>query len=297
MAIKTLFMNKNQQKWVYFIFLSFIWGSSFILIKKGLIELTPTQVGALRILIAGIFLLITGFKSLKKIENKHWKFVLYSAILGTFLPAFLFAYAISGIDSSVASILNSLTPLNTLIVGTLLFNVLFKKQQFTGILVGLSGTCILISEGIDLNPNQNYWLTFLPVASSIGYAFNVNIIKKHLQDLDPLAITTGNFLLIFIPTFFVLVSTGFFSSFELNEKTGEGLFYIIVLAIIGTGIAKVMFNKLIHISSPVFSTSVTYLIPVIAIAWGVFDEEKLSLIQLFAGGIILFGVWLANRNK
>ncbi|WP_442266209.1 DMT family transporter [Tenacibaculum sp. ZS6-P6] len=290
-------MSKFQQKWFYLIFLALVWGSSFILMKKALIGLTPIQVGALRIIIATIFLLLIGYKSLRKIKKEQWKYVFLSALLATFFPSFMYAYAISGIDSSIASILNSLTPFNTLLIGSLFFGITFKSNQLIGILIGLIGTCILILKGADLNPNQNYWFALLPILSSIGYACNVNIIKKYLQELEPLAITTGNFILIVIPALIVLFFTGFFTTLELTEEVGEGLFYISILAIIGTGIAKVMFNKLIHISSPVFSTSVTYLIPIVAVLWGIVDGEKLSFIQLLAGVIILFGVYLVNKKK
>ncbi len=290
-------MNKIQYKWVYLVLLSLIWGSSFILMKKALLGLTPVQVGALRILITAFFLLLIGFKSLKKIKKKQWKYVFYSALLGTLFPSFLYAFAIHKIDSSIASILNSLTPFNTLLVGTIVFGFLFQKKQIIGILVGLMGTLILILKGADLNPNQNYWFALLPIISSIGYAFNVNIIKKYLQDLEPLAITTGNFVLIIVPALIVLGTTGFFTSFELNETTEPALFYIGVLAVIGTGFAKIMFNKLIQISSPIFSSSVTYLIPIVAVIWGILDGEKLSVIQLIAGIIILFGVYLVNKKK
>lgn len=292
-----LTMNNQQKKWFYLIILSIIWGSSFILIKKALVGLTPIQLGALRTLIASIFMLIIGFKSLQKIQKKHWKPLFTSAMVGTFFPAFMFAYAIKGIDSSIASILNSLTPFNTFIVGALVFGFAFKKNQFIGILVGLVGTLILILKGADLNPDQNYWYALLPIIASVGYAFNVNIIKKHLHDLNGLAITTGHFLLVIIPVLIILGYTGFFTEFELNSETKPALLYITILSIVGTGIAKVMFNNMVHISSPVFAASVTYLIPIVAVFWGIIDGEKLSFTQLFAGGIILFGVWLVNKAK
>ncbi len=290
-------MGTQQKKWTYLIILSLIWGSSFILIKKALIGLTPIQLGAFRMLVTAIFLLIIGFKSLKRIQQKHWKYILYTAALGTFFPAFMFAYAIKGIDSSIAAILNSLTPFNTFIIGAMAFGFTFKKKQFIGIIIGLIGTLVLILKGAELNPNQNYWYAILVIISSIGYAINVNIVKKHLHDLDGLAITTGNFLLLIIPVLLVLLFSGFFSTFEINNQTTTALGYIVVLSVFGTGIAKIMFNDLVHISSPVFSASVTYLIPIVAVMWGIIDGEKLSLIQLLGGGIILFGVYLVNKAK
>ena len=290
-------MNKQQQKWLFLIVLSLVWGSSFILMKKALIGLTPVQVGALRMLISAVFLLLIGFRSIRKIEKRHWKYIAITAALGTFFPVFLFAFAINGIDSSIAAILNSLTPFNTFMFGALVFGFAFKKKQLIGILVGLIGTLVLILKGAELNPNQNYWYALLVIIASVGYAFNVNMIKKYLSDLDALAITTGHFLLLSVPALLVLTFSGFFSTFEGTPITTSSLGYVAVLAIFGTGIAKVLFNKLIHISSPVFSSSVTYIIPVVAVMWGVIDGEKLSFIQFFAGGIILLGVWLVNKAK
>ncbi len=290
-------MNNQQKKWFYLVLLSLVWGSSFILMKKALIGLTPIQLGALRILIAGLFLLLIGFKSLKEIKKRHYKHIIITSLLGTFFPVFLFAYAVNGIDSSITSILNSLTPFNTFIIGALAFGFTFKKQQLLGIVIGLIGTVLLILEGAILNPNQNYWFSILVIIASVGYAFNVNIVKKHLHDISALSIVAGNFLLLIIPAFVVLFFTDFFSTLEFTETKITALGYITILAVLGTGIAKVFYNKMVHLASPIFASSVTYLIPVVAVFWGVLDNEKLSLLQLFAGVIIMFGVYLVNKKK
>ncbi len=277
--------------------LSLVWGSSFILMKKALIGLTPIQVGALRMLIAAVFLLLIGFKSLKQIQKRHYKFIFLTSFLSTFFPVFLFAYAINGIDSSIASILNSLTPFNTLIFGALIFGYTFKRQQLFGIFIGLIGTVLLILNGANLNPDQNYWFAILVVFASFGYALNVNIVKKYLHDISALSIVTGNFLVLILPAFLVLLSTDFFSTFESTETTLTALGYITILAVLGTGIAKIFYNKMVHLASPVFASSVTYLIPIVAVFWGYLDGEELSFVQLFAGLIILLGVYLVNKKK
>lgn len=289
-------MKNAQLRWIILFALSLIWGSSFILIKKSLIGLSPIQVGALRILITALVLTIVGFKSIKTIRRKHWYYIFLTAVLGTFFPAFLYAYAINGIDSSIASILNSLTPLNTLIIGALVFGFAFKKHQLFGILIGLIGTVILILKGSALNPDQNYWYALFPILSSIGYAFNVNILKKHLSDLSALSVTVGNFVILIIPTSIVLWMSGFFQTFEFTTETRPSLIYITILAVFGTALAKTMFNRLVQLSSPIFSSSVTYLIPIVAVFWGLIDGENLTLIQLFAGAVILLGVYLTNRK-
>lgn len=289
-------MKNTQLRWIYLIILSIVWGSSFILMKKALIGLTPIQVGAFRILITAFVLVLVGFKEIFTIKKLHWFYIFLTAVLGTFFPAFLFAYAISGIDSSIASILNSLTPLNTLIVGALFFRFSFMRHQLIGILIGLIGTTILILKGAELNPNQNYWFALLVILSSIGYAFNVNILKKHLSDLSALAITTGNFIILIIPTTLVLWYSDFFQTFENSKVTRTSIYYIILLAVLGTAFAKTLFNKLVQMSSPIFSTSVTYLIPIVAVFWGIYDGENLTFIQLLGGGLILLGVYLTNRK-
>jgi drug/metabolite transporter (DMT)-like permease len=290
-------MHAQQKKWLYLLTLSLVWGSSFILMKKALIALSPIQVGALRMFIAALFLLSFGFKSLKQIQKKHYKYIVYTALLGTFFPSFLFAFAVNRIDSSIAAILNSLTPFYTLIFGVLLFSFPFRKNQFTGIIIGLIGTLLLIIKSADINPSQNYWFSILIVIASIGYALNVNIVKKHLNDISALSIVTGNFLLLLVPAFFVLYASNFFTDFQPIETKLSALGYIALLAVIGTGIAKIIYNKMVHIASPIFASSVTYLIPVVAVFWGVLDGEELNGMQLLAAFIILFGVYLLNRSK
>ena len=164
-------------------------------------------------------------------------------------------------------------------------------------LIGLTGTLMLILKGVEVNPNQDYFYASFILLSSIGYALNVNILKKYLHDLDALSITVGNFILLVIPTLMVLWFTNFFSTFEINDTSLNAVYYITILAVFGTGLAKIMFNRLIQISTPIFSSSVTYLIPIVAISWGIMDGEKISFLQFLSGIIILLGVYLVNKSK
>ncbi len=284
----------QQIKWLYLIVLSLIWGSSFILMKKSLISLTGIEIGALRILFTAIVLAIIGGHSLKKIRRRHWKYLVLNSVLGNFFPPFLFAIAISKIDSSIAAVLNSLTPINTLIVGFFVFGFAFYKRQVFGLIIGLLGALYLILEGSTIHPEQNYWYALLIIISSVGHAFNVNIIKKHLSDLSSLAITTSNFLIIFIPAGIVLLNTDFINSFSGSEEQMQSIFYVLILSVLCTAIAKILFNKLIQISTPIFSSSVTYLIPLVALTFGILDGEQITLSQFIAGGVILLGVYLTN---
>ena len=275
--------------------LALVWGSSFILIKKGLIGLTALQLGSLRIIFAAIFLVLIGFKSLPKIPLHKWKFIALTSLFGTFIPAYLFAIAQTEIDSSVSSILNSLTPLNTLILGALVFGLQFKRNQIFGILIGLIGSALLILNGAIHHPEQNYYYAILVLIASICYAVNVNLIKKYLHDLSPLSITTGNFMVLFFPAFIILFFSGFFEVVH-DVKVQESVLFIMILGVVGTGIANILFFKLIQMSSPVFATSVTYLIPVVAFCWGLLDNEMLTPVQFFGAFIVLIGVYLSAKK-
>lgn len=288
-------MNSKQLKWFFLIVLALIWGSSFILIKRGLVGLNPFQLGSLRMIFAATFLLLIGFKSLATIPLGQWKYIALTALFGTFIPAYLFAIAQTQIDSSVSSILNSLTPLNTLVLGVLVFGLEFKRSQVFGVIIGLFGSSLLILNGAIHHPEQNYYYSILVLIASICYATNVNLIKKHLSDLTPLSISTGNFSVMLVPAFIILYFSGFFEVIQI-EKVQHSVLFIIVLGVVGTGIANILFFKLIQMSSPVFATSVTYLIPVVAFFWGMLDSEMLTPVQFLGAFIILVGVYLSSKK-
>ena len=291
-------MHPGNKKWIYLVILSLIWGSSFILIKKGLIGLTPLQLGALRIVISGIFIFIFGFHTLKNIKRKQWKWLIISGFIGTFFPAFLFAFAETEIDSAVASILNSLTPLNTILIGFSIFKIASSTRQIIGVIIGFIGTALLILKGADLNPDQNYLYAGFVVMATVMYGTNVNIIKKHLQEVKAITIAIGNFAAIIIPAAIVLFSTDFMdkASFQ-NEAFIKSVGYVIILSAFGTAMAKVLFNKLVQMSTPVFASSVTYSMPVVALIWGVLDGEGFSVLQGLATILILLGIYMANKKN
>lgn len=291
-------MHTDQRKWVYLIVLSLVWGSSYILIKKGLEGFTPVQLGAVRIVFSAIFLLALGWSSIKNISGGQWKWIAASALCGTFVPVFLFAYAETEIDSSIASVLNSLVPLFTILIGFLAFRMHTRWAQVVGVLLGLAGAVILILQGSRVNPGQNHWYALLVVVAALLYAANANIIKARLQKVPAMAIATGSFVLMLFPAAILLVGSGAFSEAAIQgDHFWSSLGFIALLSVFGTGIAKIMFNRLIQISTPVFSTSVTYLIPVVGIFWGLLDGEQFTMVQAAGAAVILAGVYLVNSKR
>jgi drug/metabolite transporter (DMT)-like permease len=288
-------MKFKENKWILLIVLSLIWGSSFILMKRGLVGLNPYQLGSLRIIFATIFLLIVGFKSLTKIPIIKWKFIALTAFLGTFLPVFLFAYAQTGIKSSVSGILNSLTPLYTMLLGALAFGFSFRRNQIIGVVLGLSGCFILVINGNSGNGNTNYFCTILVVIATICYALNVNLIKKYLSDVSPLSITTGNFTVLLIPAIIILFSSGF-TNVMTQTAVQHSAMFVILLGVFGTGVANILYFQLVQITSPLTASSVTYFIPIVAMSWGILDGEMLNPLQFLGAFIILIGVYMATRK-
>ena len=289
---------KLEKKWIYLIALSLIWGSSFILIKKSLIGLPPLQVGSLRIVFSSIMIFLIAFNKIKTIQKDKWRWIAVSAVIGTFFPAFLFAFAETQIDSAVAAILNSLVPMNTVLIGLAVFKISTTKTQSVGVIIGFIGTSVLIISGSDLNPDQNYLYSGLVIICSILYATNVNLIKKYLYDVNAVAIAAGQFFVIFVPSIIVLVYSGFFDlEFRNNDLLYDSLLYVLLLSFFGTAMAKILFNKLIQISSPVFASSVTYSMLIISVLWGILDGELFNINQAVATILIIIGVYLSNKKK
>ena len=291
-------MKSLDVKWFYLVALSIIWGSSFILIKKALLGLSPFQLGSLRTIFTGVILFSAGFSSLKQIPRTKWKWLGLSGFLGSFFPAYFFAVAETEIDSAIASILNSLVPLNTILIGFFLFQISSTRRQILGVLIGFVGTAVLILRGSELNPNQNYWFAGFVIASTLMYATNTNIIKKHLQDVKPIAIATANYVFIIVPALIILWWDDFFTEATLSNPDLEmALIYVLVLSVFGTALAKILYNKLVQLSTPVFASSVTYMMPLVALCWGLLDGERFGVLQGGATLLILLGIYLSHRRK
>ena len=289
-------MESKNLKWFLLILLGSVWGSSFILMQFGLKGVNSIQLGALRILFAGTFLLFIGFKHLAKIPSYKWKYIALTSLFGTFLPAFMFATALKHIDGSVSSIINSLTPVNTLLFGLLVFGVSVQRRQIFGVVLGFIGCVLLVIFGDSDSTSSNYMYAALIAIASLFYGMNVNFIKHYLSDLKPLTISVGNFAIMFVPALVILYSTGFFDIIS-TTQTQSALTYIAVLGIVGTGLSNILFFKLIQISSPVFASSTTYIIPVVAFILGfIFMGETLNFVQAVGALIVLLGVYFSSRK-
>ena len=291
-------MDKNTKKWIYLFLLSGIWGSSYILIKKGLIGLSPIQLACFRIVITSFILVFFGLRHVSNLSRDQWKWLSVTGFFGTFFPTFLFAYSETKIDSSVVAVLNGLTPLFTLFIAVFFFSYTFKKLQFLGVTVGLLGTVMLIYDEYSSKPFSNANYSLLVLIASLCYGFNVNILKYKLKGVSSIGVAIGNFLAITPPALVLLVLSDFsWKTFYREEDIITSLLFVFILASMGTALAKVMFNELVSISSPVFSVSTTYLLPIVAIGWGILDGEPFGISKFISAFIILIGIYLITKKK
>lgn len=291
------YMKKGALSWLILLSLVLTWGSSFILMKRGLEVFPALELGGLRIAITFLFLLPFALFRIKKIKLKQWYLFLICGLVGNGIPAFLFAYAQTGIDSSLSGILNSLTPLFTLIIGLLFFKFRSRWYNIVGVFIGLAGAVGLmaVSGGGDLQFNFSY--SFFVIIATFCYAVNINLIKTYLSDTDSVSITTYAIASIGTPAvIYVLFFSNFIPIMQTHPHAWVAFGYVSILSVIGTGVAVMLYNYLIKISNIVFAASVTYLMPVVAIFWGISDGEPFSLTNILWILLVLTGVFLVNSH-
>ncbi len=282
--------------WGIFIVLSLIWGSSFKLMKMGIGVLSPYQVAALRMISAGIILLPSAITAYIKIPKNRIGLVFLSGVLGSFIPAFLFCIAEVKIDSSLAGILNALTPLFTILIGVMFFKMKVSLNRYLGVIIGFAGLSLLfLSKGNITLTYISYSL--LVLLATLFYGINVNLIGRYFQQTGSLNIASLGFGMLIPPSLIILCMTGYFNN-PLFEKpfvlaTGAST----VLGVFGTAIASVLFYVLVKRSGGLFASTVTYGIPFVAVFWGLLSGEKITLLQVGCLGIILIGVYLANNTR
>ncbi len=290
-------MNVRTVSWLILITLSVVWGSSFILMKRGLEAFSSQQVAAMRISIAFVVLVPLLLKHYQIDLKKYWKGLLMMGFFGNFLPAFLFTAAETQISSSLAGMLNALTPLFAVIVAFLWFKIKPSSKKFSGLIVGFIAACglILFDSGEDVFRNFSYG--FLVLLATMSYAISANAIKRYLYDLNSVKATVWAFCFTGPPALiYLLVGTDFTTRVQNHPGAGPALLYIAILAVVGTAVAVVLFNILIKNAGVLFASSCTYLIPVVAILWGIFDGETVNGAQFLSMGAVILSVYLINRD-
>jgi drug/metabolite transporter (DMT)-like permease len=288
--------NKGLIKWFLFIILCLIWGSSFILMKRGLDAFSPAQVAAIRMSVAFICLFPFVIGRFKTIPRSKWKYIILVGILGNGIPAILFTTAETKIPSSIAGMLNSLTPVFTLIVGVLFYKYKPGILKVTGILLGFAGAAIIMLYNPKGGFDKTTYYSLLIILACILYAIDTFIPNYHLNGLK--SIDIAGFALFFVGLFAAgfLFTTDFTQRLTSVPGAWKSLASAALLGAFGTAVAQSLFNKMLKISSPLFSASVTYCIPFVALIWGLLDKEKLTALHIAGFLTVLAGIFLVSRK-
>ncbi len=292
-------MSKSLVNWLIFIFLSIVWGSSFILMKVGLEDLNSFQVSAVRIASGGLFFLPLAIKYLKYIPRNKLFLVCISGTIGNLIPALLFCLAEEGIDSALTGMLNSLTPIFVIVTGALFFNTKTTADKVIGICIAFLGSILLmLSNGENLQQQyRQIGFALFVLLATILYGYNVNLVSNKLHEIGSLKIASIALSFNGMIAMVVLACTGYFSLPLGNHNfliaTGAG----IILGVLGTAISTALFYVLVKRAGGIFASMVTYGMPFVAIGWGIAYGEKFGLVQVGCLFVILIGVYITNRKK
>lgn len=290
-------MSNRFFNWFIFISLSFIWGSSFILMKEGLLALSAFQVASLRIISSGLVLLPVALRHIRAVPAKKIGIIFLSGTLGSLLPAYLFCMAEVHIDSALAGTLNALTPVFAIIMGALFFQSRTSTNKVIGIFVSLSGSVLLFFAQPGFHEQSNIRDVLFIIAATIMYGFNINMVGKYLKDIPSLHIAAIALSLNAIPALAVLYATGYFSENIFSHAMLVSAGYTFILGVAGTALASVIFYMLIKRAGMVFASMVTYAIPIVAVFWGIIYGETVGWKQVVCLLIILSGVYIASQGK
>lgn len=284
--------NQKKASWMLFGILALLWGSSFILMKESAKELTGWQIGAIRIFSASLMFLPFAVVAIHKLPASKLPLIVVTGILGNLFPAFLFGIAIQReIESSLAGILNSLTPLFVIVLGALFFKKTVPAKKVTGVLIGFVGLLLLSISGGAVTLSE-VGFTLLILLATLFYGLNVNLITTYLTGIDPFQMATVSIASLFIPTLVVLyLQPVSFSTAAMRQS----IFACVALGVLSSAIATALYYILIKKAGGLFASLVTYAVPVVAIFWGVLFGEHIGPLQVGCLGVILGGVYLANR--
>ena len=260
-----------------------------------MVAYAPEQVASLRISISALAFLPYFIIRYQSIDWSKAKYYAVVGFAGSCIPAFLFALAQTQINSSITGILSSLTPLFTLLLGLLFFGIKFSWSKTIAVVVGLGGAGFLILFGKETGLDGNIWYAFLVMIGTLLYAVSVNTIKTYLQEVDVFTLSAVSFMMIGIPAVLYLFTTDFLQVLTSHPAGFSSLGYITLLALAGTVMASVLFFKLVQLTSAVFASMVSYLVPLVALFWGSLDGEPITLYHFLGMGMILVGVWLSKK--
>jgi len=283
--------NLTNNKFFLLFFSGFLWGGSFIFMKKSLELFSFYEVAILRLIIAGLILIPFSLEGLKKLSYKDKLYLMIPTFFGNGIPAFLFTYSQQFINSNDAAIINSLTPIFTVLISLIIFKVKESFYTFIGVILGFIGTFLLSYKNSN-NSTGNIFPYVLLIIATLMYGFNTNFIKHKCAHINSnyIASLPYSFFIIFFPVlFYENIYTKFFTTHFL---------YVLYLSFFCTSLPIILYYKLLKLVSATFASYVTYIIPFFAFLWGLFFNENLTIVHFISLVLVLSGVYLSSlKNK
>lgn len=289
--------GRQVVNWILLISCAIIWGFSYFLIKHALEGFHPMEVAGIRMFSGGIVLLPFLYQAFKKIPKEKYLWVFVCALIGSGIPIYLYPLAQTHISSSVTGIINSLTPLFTFLIGVLFFRLQNNYLKLAGVFLGLIGAIFLVvfKPSADFRGDLLFFLIALSVP--IMYGYSSNILKKHLQGLPSLPLTSLMYFMLLIPASLYLYQANVYQKITSDTAAWNALPYAVLLGVFGTAVAMSLFNILIQRTQIMFAASVTYLMPVVAVLIGFVDGEIITWYHMCGLSLILIGVVIINSAK
>ncbi|MDX1278325.1 DMT family transporter [Oceanihabitans sediminis] len=286
-----------NNRWFLLLIITLTWGSSFMLIKKTLVAFTPYEIGAIRVVGSGLLLAFIGIPAIRKMSRSTLLWVTIVGFFGNFLPMFLFPIAQTRVSSSLAGILDSLVPIFVLIFGYIFFKIKSEKSQILGAIIGFIGATSLIYFSEANSETSQFAYAMLIVLAGASYGVNAVLIKQKTAEVKAVELTAAIYTVWAVPSLVILYATGFVQNFEMQDAYVEPFIYLLFLTTFGTAIAMLLYYKLIQNTSAVFASSVSYLLPIVAVIWGVIDGEKFTFWYILGGVLILIGIYLIREKR
>lgn len=290
-------MGIFNNKWIILTVLAVTWGSSFILIKKSLVSFTPYQIGSIRVIVSGLIFMVIGFKAMKKMDRKTFWWMVFAGMIGNFVPMFLFPLAQTRVSSSMAGILDTLVPVFVLVLGFVFFKIRSKKIQWTGAIIGFIGAgTLLYFSGKSSGHSEPAYAMLIVLATAL-YAGAALVINQKLAHVHSIELSASVFTVWMFPSIIIFFFSGILQDFQNTNLQWESAGYLAILSVVGTALAMLLYFRLIQTTSAVFASMVAYLLPLVAVFWGLLAGEQFTIWYALGALVIIIGIYLVQEKK
>jgi drug/metabolite transporter (DMT)-like permease len=278
-----------------FLMLAAIWGASFMFMRLAALDLGALPTAAMRVAIAALFLLpLLVAKGHWPVLRQHWRTVFAVGLLNSAIPFALYAFAVMHISTGLSAILNATVPLFGALVAWIWLRDRPSLSRTIGLAIGFGGVVLLVGGQASFKPNASgvapVWAVLACLLATTCYAFSASFTKKYLPSMPPLVAATGSQM---GATLALALPAIWFRPDHMPSAASWGA--LLVLGVVCTGIAYVVYFRLIERAGPARALTVTFLIPVFALVYGVILlGEQITPWMLGCGAVVLLGTALSS---